>query len=55
MLYEEHRQATHERLQRLMREAEMQRLAREARGHYRRRRLALAEALLLRRRRGAHA
>jgi hypothetical protein len=39
MQYEEHRQATHDRMQRFMREAEAERMARQARGrHYRRRR-----------------
>ena len=57
MQYEEHRQAAHDRLQLLRREAHAERLARQARlSQYRRqRRRALAEALLLRRRRGAQA
>lgn len=47
--YEELRQLTHERQQRLRAEAEFERLARQARGrrHRRRRRLALRSALEL--------
>lgn len=57
MHYEEHRQATHERRQRFMREAQAQRMARQARGreYRRRRRRTFAEAIQWRRRQGAHA
>ena len=44
MHYEEHRQATHERRQRFMREAAAERMARQARGREHRRWRAFAAA-----------
>lgn len=56
MHYEEHRQATHERMQRFMRQAEAERMARQARGReYRRRRWRTFAEAMQWRRQGAHA